>query len=215
MRRRPSLRSSPALVLAFALACGGSEVTTEEPTTATGTGGETELTFGNPVSEDLRVGGQPTEADLEAAAANGYTTVISLRTEGEPGTEGEAATVERLGMTHVSIPVAGAEDLTVEKAEALDAALDSASGPVLLHCGSGNRAGSLLGLRAYVTEGATGDEAMTLAEGAGMTGLADALEAKLTELCEGEPARCPGGAVDETAPGAPAEPLEGPVDEAE
>lgn len=188
------MRHLTPLFFALLLACGGGD-TADEVVATTGTGGEdtSPATFewGTPMGDDLRVGGQPTEADLEAAAAAGYTTVVSLRTEGEPGSEGEAATAERVGLTFVSIPVPGAEGLTEENARALDAALDASTGPAILHCGSGNRAGSLLGLRAYVTEGASGDEAMSLASEAGMTRLEDALRAKLTELCEGEPDRCP------------------------
>lgn len=188
------MRPFSLLLTGFLLACGGSSDDAEVVAT-TGSGGEdtSPATFdwGTPIGDDLRVGGQPSDADLEAAAAAGYTTVVSLRTEGEAGSEGEAATAEGVGLTFVSIPVAGPEDLTAENARALDAALEAATGPAVLHCGSGNRAGSLLGLRAYVTEGASGDEAMSLASEAGMTRLEPALRAKLTELCEGEPDRCP------------------------
>ena len=216
MRRRSS-RSLEVLSLVLAVAtaaCGGSD-DGDRAVATTGNGGEDtappELEWGQPVAEGLRTGGQPNPLDLERAAAAGYTTVISLRTEGEPGSEGERATVERLGMTFVQIPVAGADDLTVANARALDAALDAAAGGVLLHCGSGNRAGSLLGLRAYVTEGATADEAMSLARGAGMTRLEPALKAKLEELCEGEPDRCP-GTQSEVEP-ADIEPVGPPVEE--
>ena len=144
------------------------------------------------VREGLRVGGQPSVEELEAAAAAGVTTVITLRTDDEPGAEGERARVEGLGMRFVSIPVEDAEDLTEAKARQLDQALDGAGRPVLLHCGSANRAGALLGLRAFVTEGATADEAMAIAHGAGMTRMAEPLEATLRRLCAGEAARCPG-----------------------
>ncbi len=191
------MRSTLSMVsLALSVvACGGGDADSEVVAT-TGTGGEdtspAAFEWGKAMGEDLRVGGQPSTADLEAAAAAGVQTVISLRPEGEPGSEGERETVERVGMSFVSIPVAGAADLTEANAVALDEALD-ASGSTLLHCGSGNRAGSLLGLRAYVTEGATGDEAMSLATEAGMTHLTDALRAKLTELCQDAPERCPSG----------------------
>lgn len=188
------MRILPSVLLTLLLACGGSGDDTEVVAT-TGTGGEdatpASFDWGTPMGDDLRVGGQPSDAELEAAAAAGYTTVVSLRTEGEAGSEGEAATADRVGLTFVSIPVAGPEDLTVENARALDAALEASTGPAILHCGSGNRAGSLFGLRAYVTEGASGDEAMSLATEAGMTRLEPALRAKLTELCQNEPERCP------------------------
>ena len=187
------MRSALMILLALSLACGGDSGDSGDVVATTGTGGEdtspASFDWGTPMGDDLRVGGQPSAADLEAAAAAGVTTVVSLRTEGEPGSEGERETVERVGMSFVSIPVAGAEDLTEANARALDEALD-ASASTILHCGSGNRAGSLLGLRAYVTEGASGDEAMRIATEAGMTRLTDALRATLTELCEGTE-RCP------------------------
>ncbi len=186
-----------ALIVSLAFAgCSSPEPgPTPEPVAQDTTGAETAAPvydFGIEVSDVLRVGGQPTEEDLAAAAAAGVTTVVSLRTDGEPGSEGERDHVGELGMRFVSIPVAGPDDLTAEKAQQLDEALSGSEGPVLLHCGSGNRAGSLLGLRAYVSEGATGDEALAVARGAGMTHLEDALRAELTELCADEPARCPG-----------------------
>lgn len=183
------MRTSALLLLALLVACGGASADEPDPVAAT-EGGERGFEWGTPIGEDLWVGGQPTAAELEAAAAAGVTTVISLRTEGEPGSEGERETVEGAGMTFVSIPVPGAEGLTVDNARALDEALD-ASGDAILHCGSGNRAGSLLGLRAFVTEGATGDEAMSLASEAGMSRLTEALRSKLGELCQDTPERCP------------------------
>ncbi len=194
------MRTIPVILIGLLVGCGGGSGD-DEVVATTGTGGEdtspASFEWGTPMGDDLRVGGQPSDADLEAAAAAGYTTVVSLRTEGEPGSEGEQATAERVGLTFVSIPVPGAEGLTEENARALDEALEQSSGPVILHCGSGNRAGSLLGLRAYVTEGASGDEAMRLANEAGMSSLEDALRAKLTELCQDSPDRCP------SAPAAP------------
>jgi uncharacterized protein (TIGR01244 family) len=203
------MRSIFPILIALLVACGGGGGGDEVVATA-GTGGEdtrpSTFEWGTPMGDDLRVGGQPSDADLEAAEAAGYTTVVSLRTEGEAGSEGEQATAERVGLDYVSIPVAGPEDLTEENARALDAALDQSGGPAILHCGSGNRAGSLLGLRAYVTEGATGDEAMALASEAGMTRLEESLRAKLTELCQPEPERCPSEAGEAAAPSEAAAP---------
>ncbi len=100
--------------------------------------------------EGVLSGGQPTQEQIEAAARAGFRTVINLRTEQEAGFEWERQAVEDLGMRYVLIPVAGAQGLTRENVERVDAALAEAraAGPVLLHCGSGNRIGALLALRA-------------------------------------------------------------------
>lgn len=141
--------------------------------------------------EGVRTGGQADAAALEQAAERGYTTVISLRTEGEKGYDEarEAETVQQLGMQFVSIPVAGAEGVTEENARALSEALAEAEGPVVLHCGSGNRAGALLALRAYFEKGKGVEEAMGLGRGAGLTSLEPTVRQVLTEHCEASPDR--------------------------
>ena len=118
-------------------------------------------------------GGQPTEEQFEAAAAAGFRTVINLRTEKEPGFEWEAELVEELGMRYVLIPVAGAQGLTQKNVKRLDRALGKARdlGPVLLHCGSGNRIGAMLALRAAWIEDQSPEDALAYGRASGLTGL--------------------------------------------
>jgi uncharacterized protein (TIGR01244 family) len=124
---------------------------------------------------NLFTGGQPTDAQLEAAKAAGYTTVINLRALGEPGVAGQAEKVQSLGMRYVAIPMSGAESLTKENAQLLADALEEASGPVLLHCASGNRVGALLALKAALLDGVEAEQAVALGLAAGMTGLQGAV----------------------------------------
>ena len=119
--------------------------------------------------EGVLTGGQPTDEQLVALHDAGFATVINLRRPDERGTRGEAETVAGLGMTYVSLPVAGVEGLTEENATALAAALEKAERPVLLHCGSGNRVGALLALEAYWLEGASAEEALEIGRKAGLT----------------------------------------------
>ncbi len=138
----------------------------------------------------LLVGGQPTPAQLGAIAKAGYRTVISLRADGEPGSDGEREAVEKLKMRFVSIPVKGAEGLTVENAQALAvelAAIDAA--PLVLHCGTGNRAGALLGLKEFVVDRVEAEDAITFAKQVGMTKLEPALRRVIQELCDADPER--------------------------
>lgn len=121
--------------------------------------------------EGVLTGGQPTDEQLAELRDAGYQTVINLRQPNERGTRGEAETVAGLGMTYISIPVAGKEGLNKENAAALAAALEQADGPVLLHCGSGNRVGALLALKAFWLEGATAEEAMDVGLAGGVTRL--------------------------------------------
>lgn len=129
----------------------------------------------------LLSGGQPTPAQIEAAAQAGFRTVINIRTAEEPGYEWERALVERLGMDYVQMPVGGADTLTRENVGAIDEALDAAlaRGPVLFHCASGNRIGATLALRAAWFEGASPEEALAYGQASGMTRLTEATRSLL------------------------------------
>jgi len=117
-------------------------------------------------------GGQPTAEDLAEAKALGVGVIVNLRLLDEPGVlENERAIVESLGMRYVSLPTVkpGGEvpdQLTVEQAQALANAMGDDI--ALVHCGSGNRVGALLGLKARVVDGATVEEALTFGIAAGV-----------------------------------------------
>jgi uncharacterized protein (TIGR01244 family) len=121
-------------------------------------------------------GGQPTEEQIALAARAGFRTVINLRTDQESGFEWEREAVEKSGMRYIRIPVAGASGLTHGNAERLDRELEQAleSGPVLLHCASGNRIGALLALRAAWLEGVDPEKALQYGRESGLTGLEEA-----------------------------------------
>jgi uncharacterized protein (TIGR01244 family) len=132
--------------------------------------------------EGVLSGGQPTTEQIEAAARAGFRTVINLRTDQESGFEWEREAVEGLGMRYVQIPVAGADGLTHDNIELIDAALREArqSGPVLLHCGSGNRIGAVLALRAAWLQKIDAAEALDYGLASGLT----RLEGKTRELLD-------------------------------
>jgi len=118
--------------------------------------------------DNLMVGGQPTLGQLEALQDMGYTTVVNLRRKGEFDDFDESAEVARLGMDYVHIPVRDVEAITRADALALHEAITNASGPVLLHCTVGWRAGSLLAIERNLLHGASLDEALDLAAAAHM-----------------------------------------------
>jgi uncharacterized protein (TIGR01244 family) len=122
--------------------------------------------------EGVVSGGQPSAEQLAQAADAGFKTVINLRGPNERGgADDEAAQVQGLGMTYVHLPIQGAEGVNEENARALDAALAAAEKPVLLHCGSGNRVGGLLALKAHHVDGLGVEEAMAYGLESGMTRL--------------------------------------------
>jgi uncharacterized protein (TIGR01244 family) len=135
----------------------------------------------------LLTAGQITEAQLDGLARAGYTTFVSLRLSDEEGAGWEEAYASGHGVTFTRIPVAGAEGLTRENVEALDRVLDAAGNtPVVVYCGSANRAGALLALRARWLDGATPEEALAFGRAAGMTRL-EPVVAQLLGSGEGTP----------------------------
>ena len=138
----------------------------------------------------LLVGGQPTARHLEAIHRAGYRTVVSLRAEDEPGDEGERATVERLGMTFVSIPVPGPAGLTEDNARALAKALDKIDAlPAVVHCGTGQRSSAMLGLEAFVVDRVSAAAAIEIAKSLGMKRYEAALRKRLAEICKADKSR--------------------------
>jgi uncharacterized protein (TIGR01244 family) len=127
----------------------------------------------------LLTGGQPSDDQLEKLAQLGYKTVVSLRTEGEAGSQGEAELAGRLGLRFVSIPIAGTAGLTRENAQRLADVLGQAEGSTVIHCASGNRVGALLALKDYWIDGASAEDSLQLGLKAGLTRLEPAVKERL------------------------------------
>ncbi len=160
----------PAALLA--VACSA-QVTEQEPATA-GThvdvAAVVEAGTVMPVN-GITSAGQPDEAALQVFANAGFTTVVDMRGPGEDrGLDDEQATVEALGMEYVAFPIAGRDAISFDSARELDSLLEGIDGPVLLHCGSGNRVGALLALR-HSLQGADDEAAIQLGKDSGLTGL--------------------------------------------
>lgn len=128
----------------------------------------------------ITTAGQPSADQLAAAAKSGVKTVIDLRALTEDRGMDERATVEKLGMSYVTLPVDGGEGVTYANATALDKLLADAKGPVLLHCATGNRVGALLALRDKL-KGADNDAALALGVKSGLSGLKPTVEKKLAQ----------------------------------
>ncbi|CAN5192987.1 TIGR01244 family sulfur transferase [soil metagenome] len=93
------------------------------------------------VTDDFSVAPQITVEDVTMAAELGFTLLINNRPDGEApdqtvGAEIEAA-ARALGLDYLHIPVSGGP--RVDQAEAFQAALVQADGPVLAFCRSGTR----------------------------------------------------------------------------
>jgi len=85
---------------------------------------------------------QPTVTDFEQAKKGGVKTVINLRHASEIKDFDEKAVVEGLGLTYISIPWNGVDELTDQRLDEMRQALKTAERPILLHCSSANRVGA-------------------------------------------------------------------------
>ncbi len=91
----------------------------------------------------LLFGGQPTEEQLEAMAADGLAFVLDLRAEGENRGFDEPAALQSLDVPYLNVPVDADRLALPETFERFIEAMGKVDGPVLVHCASGNRVGAL------------------------------------------------------------------------
>lgn len=129
--------------------------------------------------------GQPDREALEVFADSGYKAVIDLRGAAESRGLDEAAVVEDLGMSYVPFPVTGTEAINFGNAAKLQRLIDAQDGPVLVHCGSGNRVGALLAL-AKALDGADDDAAIAAGKEGGLTRLEPVVRERLAKREKGE-----------------------------
>ncbi len=138
--------------------------------------GAVEILNGRQPLPGLITGGQVTREQMAALGSRGYRHFINLRPTDETGTGWEEELARELGLQFVRIPVEGADGLTEDNARRLAAELERAGGePAVLYCGSGNRVGALLALKANRLDGASAEEALALGREAGLTRLEPAV----------------------------------------
>jgi len=121
---------------------------------------------------NLITAGQPSQEQFDALVEAGYGTFISLRGSDEDGAGWEEARTQEGPTAFTRLPIVGEEGLSRTHVEELDRLLNEAEGaPTVLYCGSSNRVGALMALRAFWLGGASAEEAMALGGAAGMTRL--------------------------------------------
>jgi len=93
------------------------------------------------ITPQIATSGMIGDGGAPLLAAHNFRTIIDLRTATE-GTEEEKALVDAQNMVYINIPttVAG---FTEEQLAAFTKAIENAEKPILVHCGSGNRAGGM------------------------------------------------------------------------
>jgi uncharacterized protein (TIGR01244 family) len=132
------------------------------------------------IDDRLSVSPQIDPADVADAAAQGFTAIINNRPDGEEAGQPEGDAIrevaQTLSLAYTAIPVSGG--FSHAQIDAMRAALDAATGPVLAFCRSGTRSTNLWAL-AEAKAGGDPDAIVEKAAAAGydLAGLRPTLEA--------------------------------------
>lgn len=166
---KPDAADSAATTGATVGATGGAPElpATAEPTTVS-------LPNQNEPYHGLVTAGQPTTEQFAKLKPAGYSAVINLRPDSEPGYWDEQEEATRAVLLYTHIPIAGSDDLTRAKVEKFAATLEqpmAKKGKVLVHCASGNRAGAMVALKAHWIDGRSIDDSLDIGRKAGLKGL--------------------------------------------
>lgn len=121
------------------------------------------------VTDSFWVGPQLRPEDLAAVAADGARMIINNRPDfeepGQPTGAELAAAARAAGLDYAEIPVAGAPG--PDQAQAMRAAAEAAQGPVLAFCRSGTRSILLWALTQLTTGARDREDVLALARNAG------------------------------------------------
>ena len=123
------------------------------------------------VDATVACGGATTPEAFPELKKLGFTSIVNLRRESEPGADipgakGAAATA---GLRYIHIPVDPASP-SGESAETFVKAVTNPSNqPVYIHCGSANRVGAMWLIKRVVVDGWDLERATTEAEAIGLT----------------------------------------------
>jgi uncharacterized protein (TIGR01244 family) len=132
------------------------------------------------IDDRVSVSPQIDPADVTELAAQGFAAIINNRPDheeaGQPEGEPIRLVAETMGLAYTAIPVAGG--FSHEQVDAMRAALDAATGPVLAFCRSGTRSTNLWAL-AEAKAGGDPEAIVAKAAAAGydLSGIRPALDA--------------------------------------
>jgi uncharacterized protein (TIGR01244 family) len=125
------------------------------------------------------IGGEPGETALIKLKEAGFTTLISLRGEGE--SPFGASHFEAHGFKFTHLPISGPGDFTPAFLTQFDTALSEAEGPTAVFCATGNRVGAAFALHANRIKGLSAEDSLALGIQAGLTRLAGFVQQQLTD----------------------------------
>lgn len=106
------------------------------------------------LTKSLATGGQPTEQAFNKLAANGFRSILNLRTASEGvDLEKERRLVEQSGMRYISIPVVVSAPRAEQADEFIRVVKEKANHPMLIHCRSASRVGAFMMIYRVIEQG--------------------------------------------------------------
>lgn len=106
------------------------------------------------LTDNFATGGQPTEQAFSKLAANGFRSVLNLRTASEGvDLENERRLVELSGMRYINIPVVGSAPRAEQADEFIRVVKEKSNHPMLIHCRSAGRVGAFMMIFRVVEQG--------------------------------------------------------------
>lgn len=154
-----------SLLLMLATACSSGAISPEDVSGPFTWGGVENVTH----LRHLWFSGQPDQAALERAEAEGVDVVINLRDPAEHDWD-ERAAVEALGMSYYNVPVRGTEPFDRAAFQAIEALVKKhREQGVLVHCASSNRVGGWLASHLVDEHGMSVDDALAVGRRGGIT----------------------------------------------
>jgi uncharacterized protein (TIGR01244 family) len=119
------------------------------------------------INDQVTVGPQPSEEEIQKLGQQGFKSVVNFRTEGEdeqplsPQAEGQK--VKSAGMDYLHIPVS-MKAMGPELVDQFRQKYPDLPKPVFAHCKSGKRAGAMVMMDMAVEHGMTGEQTLQQAE---------------------------------------------------
>lgn len=105
------------------------------------------------LTNELAIAGQLTSTDLKQVAAEGYQSVVNLRSPSEPGLlKNEQQCTELLGLRYINFPIP-VKSLSLEAVLPISQQLARLPKPILLHCDTGIRASIIAMMYVAVVKG--------------------------------------------------------------
>ena len=121
--------------------------------------------------EGLLCTGQLSPEQMDGLQALGFASFVSLRLPTEKGAGWEEAHAAETGANFTRMPVEGKAGVHEAGARELAELMEKSAQPMVLYCGSSNRVGALLALKAHHVESMPAEEALAFGKTAGVTGI--------------------------------------------